>query len=83
MYLERVNCEGDETLLLDCGTTVDLGLSDCDHSEDVGVKCYGMLINFSLFSFCLLLQTHTHTLSLSLTHFLFLSLSFNYISPHL
>ena len=41
MYLEGVACEGDEDYLLDCESSVDLGLSECDHSEDVGVRCYG------------------------------------------
>ena len=41
VYLEGVACEGDEGLLLDCGSSEDLGLSECGHNEDVGVRCYG------------------------------------------
>ena len=41
VYLEGLECEGDETSLLDCPRDVELGLSLCDHSEDAGVRCYG------------------------------------------
>ena len=41
MWLEYVRCAGDEERLLDCPSDVDIGFSDCEHSEDVGVRCYG------------------------------------------
>ena len=41
VYLEGLECEGDEDSLLDCPMEVELGLSLCDHSRDTGVRCYG------------------------------------------
>ena len=34
-------CEGDESSLLNCTSDVAIGDSDCQHSEDAGVKCEG------------------------------------------
>ena len=42
MYLEGLQCVGDEVSLLDCPSDVELGLSLCDHSEDAGIRCYGV-----------------------------------------
>ena len=39
IYLERIDCAGDEDTLLECPTEVDLG---CDHSRDAGIRCSGM-----------------------------------------
>ena len=44
VYLEGLECDGSENILLDCPMDVGIGLSLCYHSEDVGVKCYGMYI---------------------------------------
>ena len=41
MWLEYVRCAGDEERLLECPSDVDIGFSECEHSEDVGVRCYG------------------------------------------
>ena len=41
VYLEGLECEGDEDSLLECPMEVELGLSLCDHSRDAGVRCYG------------------------------------------
>ena len=36
--LDRVACIGNEARLIDCGHD-GLGENDCDHNEDVGVRC--------------------------------------------
>ena len=41
MWLEYVRCAGDEERLLECPSDVDIGFSECEHSKDVGVRCYG------------------------------------------
>ena len=41
IFLDGLECDGTETLLLDCTTDVELGLSLCGHSDDVGIRCYG------------------------------------------
>ena len=43
VYLEGLECEGDEDFLLECPMEVDLGLSLCDHSRDAGIRCFGSL----------------------------------------
>ena len=44
IFLEGVECVGTEDSLLDCDMHVELGLTLCDHSDDVGIRCYGMYI---------------------------------------
>ena len=48
VYLEGLECEGDEDSLLECPTEVELGLSLCDHSRDAGVRCYGQCCTWLL-----------------------------------
>jgi len=43
IYLDSVVCNGSEGTLLQC-TASPIGVHDCDHSEDAGVKCGGILI---------------------------------------
>ncbi|KAK3087601.1 hypothetical protein FSP39_008130 [Pinctada imbricata] len=38
ILLDDVTCQGNETSVLDCRTN-QIGLNDCDHTEDVGVIC--------------------------------------------
>ena len=38
ILLDNLVCEGSESSLLSC-THNDIGMSNCDHSEDAGVKC--------------------------------------------
>ena len=40
IFLENLACSGDESTVFDCPRGV-LGLHHCDHSQDVGVQCYG------------------------------------------
>ena len=42
IYLEGIECAGDEGTLLDCPMEVELGFSSCDHSRDAGIRCYGV-----------------------------------------
>ena len=41
IYLEGIECAGDEDTLLDCPVDIELGFSSCDHSRDAGIRCYG------------------------------------------
>ena len=44
VYLEGLECIGDEDSLLDCPMDVELGLSLCEHSNDAGIRCHGMTL---------------------------------------
>ena len=41
ILLDDLVCEGDESSLLDCATDVAIRESNCQHSEDAGVRCEG------------------------------------------
>ena len=40
IWLDDVRCNGDEARLFDCPASA-LGVSDCAHLEDTGVRCDG------------------------------------------
>ena len=43
ILLDNLLCRGNETSLLECLTSIgDIGVHNCNHSEDAGVKCTGM-----------------------------------------
>ena len=42
IYLEGIECAGDEEALLNCPMELELGFSSCDHSRDAGIRCYGV-----------------------------------------
>ena len=42
IYLDNVRCNGSEPSLLNC-TSNEVGMNNCDHSEDAGVRCNSML----------------------------------------
>ena len=43
IYLENVQCNGSEAMLDDCPAS-DIGVHDCDHTEDAGVRCQGTYV---------------------------------------
>ena len=45
IFLDQLHCSGSEQSLLDCPTFTDLGLHNCDHSMDAGVKCRGLYMS--------------------------------------
>ena len=42
VFLEGLECVGTEMSLLECAMDTPLGTSLCDHSDDAGIRCYGM-----------------------------------------
>ena len=40
IYLDEVNCTGEENQLLECGH-YGIGVHDCSHYQDAGVRCTG------------------------------------------
>ena len=53
IYLDNVRCNGSEPSLLNC-TSNEVGMNNCDHSEDAGVRCNGMLYVLVIFVLSLL-----------------------------
>ena len=41
IYIENVQCNGNESTLEDCPAS-EVGVHDCTHSEDAGVRCQSM-----------------------------------------
>ena len=41
VFLDDVNCMGSEIALLNCSHR-GIGINDCGHSEDAGVRCQGI-----------------------------------------
>ena len=44
IFLDRLDCSGSETALLLCSKFGPVGLYQCDHSNDAGVRCQGELL---------------------------------------
>ena len=44
IFLDNLVCGGNESSLLNCASDVAIGDSDCQHSEDAGVRCEGVSI---------------------------------------
>ena len=44
ILLDNLMCEGHESSLLDCVTSEDIGTHNCEHSEDAGVRCEGIIL---------------------------------------
>ena len=42
IFLDQLDCNGTENTLLECNAFTGRGLSTCDQSQDVGVRCRGM-----------------------------------------
>ena len=53
VFLEGLECVGTETSLLDCPMDTPLGTSLCDHSDDAGIRCYGMCVIYSVMRICI------------------------------
>ena len=60
IFLDRLGCSSDDLTLLDCQLSSPLGIADrsCDHSNDVSVQCFGILI---LLNIILYLQNQVDT----------------------
>jgi len=41
IFLDQLDCNGTENTLLECNAFTGRGLSTCDHTQDVGVRCRG------------------------------------------
>ena len=42
VFIQGLECDGEESSLLDCPMDVELGFSLCDHSRDAGIRCHGL-----------------------------------------
>ena len=74
IWLDQLKCRGNETNIDDCSHNP-WGKHNCGHGEDIGIRCYGKILNFLVtyhtnhnFGFFLLFkgpythaQTHLHT----------------------
>ena len=58
IYLDDVNCRGNETNLIDCPHN-GVGEHDCDHDEDAGVMCPQGVVVFFMQFVCL----HCHIMN--------------------
>lgn len=41
IFLTTLGCLGNENSLLDCHSFLPTGIHNCDHSQDVWIKCIG------------------------------------------
>ena len=41
IFLDQLDCRGTENTLLECNAFTSRGVSICDHSQDVGIRCRG------------------------------------------
>ena len=41
IFLDQLDCRGTENTLLECNAFTSRGISICDHSQDVGIRCRG------------------------------------------
>ena len=56
IFLTDLECDGEESNLLSCGSPV--YLHSCNHDKDVGVKCPGWWHNSYCFNICVLCCKH-------------------------
>ena len=48
ILLDNLICEGHESSLLDCVASDNIGVHNCEHSEDAGVRCMAQCVESSL-----------------------------------
>ena len=48
ILLDNLMCEGHENSLLDCVASDNIGVHNCEHSEDAGVRCMAECVESSL-----------------------------------
>ena len=51
IFLDNVACSGTESRLIDCISSSNIGVHNCQHDDDAGVKCGGnekQLMNHSI-----------------------------------
>ena len=51
ILLDEVNCTGEESQLLECGHN-GIGVHDCSHYQDAGVRCTGEKSMVTLWPIC-------------------------------
>ena len=44
IFLDNVACFGVESMLVDCTRSSNIGVHNCQHYDDAGVKCQGKLV---------------------------------------
>ena len=42
IFLDDVECSGNESMLIDCEQNI--GVHNCQHNDDAGVRCQGKLV---------------------------------------
>ena len=55
IYLDNVRCNGSENSLLNCASN-EVGVNDCDHSEDAGVRCNGVYMLYVVLVFAFMFK---------------------------
>ena len=58
IFLDQLDCNGTEDTLLECNAFTGRGLSTCDHTQDVGVRCRGRYWHLNIVTF-LVISCHT------------------------
>ena len=54
IFLDNVACSGIETMLMDCISRSHIGVHNCQHDDDAGVRCQGneRIVVFQTLYFC-------------------------------
>ena len=51
IWLDNVQCSGNERQLRNCTTNTSFGVNSCSHAQDAGVRCrIGTIFSYSLFT---------------------------------
>ena len=46
IFLDQLMCNGSEASLLECLPSENIGLHNCRHDEDAGVRCEGLCVHY-------------------------------------